>query len=481
MRRQNNPNEFLLAIDGRHPTLLHFSDFKLVEDMFVLIGNLAHIGFLFFLRGSNDEEVVGMREAMACGKQFASIAQELERAIIVPTVGELHHAAGEVGLIHIDATVPNADKIERLRVGGPAVVVYIGVEGLADVTFLARSKGIDAEPVAVALVAIVLHALPGDVSSVRREFGVLIVAHILIFLLMVDGLVFETLSSIYGRLTIVGRLAEIHRLPRGRGVEEDVRVGGDRIGPTGFLATGIGDGFRVGTPGQLFHTAEGSHGAFVGLTLENVTPVVNAFGSNIGQEGVREGFDIVVPVAVHEIGNATTGGLRQVGGPGGNDTGVGDRLDEEYPSAVGREEESFDVDRAVGELSTVGSVGVHTPELTFGEEGDTLSAFYPGSIGFVVGGGSELTLTGSVGVGDVEYLVTFIFGHAVVTHTIDDFPSVGRGLRTAHAPHGPKGFGGHAVGLEGDVVFSNHCLRMGWRNGGEERQGCRDDGFLHRF
>ena len=282
MRWQNDPNEFLLAIDGRHPTLLHFSDFKLIEDMFVLIGDLAHIGFLFFLRGSNDEKVVGMRETMACGKQFASIAQELERAIIVPTVGELHHAAGEVGLIHIDATVPNADKIERLRVGGPAVVVYIGVEGLADVTFLARSEGINTEPVAVALVAIVLHALPGDVSSVGREFGVLVVANILIFLLMVDGLVFETLSSIYGRLTIVGRLAEIHRFPRGRSVEEDVRVGGDRIGPTGFLATGIGDGFRVGTPSQLFHTAEGSHGAFVGLTLENVTSVVNAFGGNIG-------------------------------------------------------------------------------------------------------------------------------------------------------------------------------------------------------
>ena len=159
---------------------------------------------------------------MACGQQFTRVAQQLQRPVIVPTVGKLHHFACEVGLVHIDAAMPNANEIKCLRIGCPAESIDIRVECLADITFFAGRECIDTQSVAIAFVSVVFHALPSYVFAVGRELWVGVVPHVVIFILLVDGLVFHRFGGIHLRFAIVGGFAEINRFTGGEVIEIDV-------------------------------------------------------------------------------------------------------------------------------------------------------------------------------------------------------------------------------------------------------------------
>ena len=165
--RQDDPHLLLLAVGCLHPTLLHFGQSELVEDMLVLIRELHHFGGLGLLGRSDGEKVVGMADGVAGDEQLlALVAQQLHRAVVVPAVGELLHLSVEIGLIDHHAGMPDAQEVERAGVGSPAEVFHVGVETLGDIFLFARPEVVDTQSVAVALIAIVRHTLPSDVLPV---------------------------------------------------------------------------------------------------------------------------------------------------------------------------------------------------------------------------------------------------------------------------------------------------------------------------
>ena len=97
------------------------------------------------------------------------------------------------------------------------------------------------------------------------------------------------------RLTDVANLSGFHV------VEEDVAVGADGVGFPHLLAAGVGNGFGVGAPRQLFHAAEGHHGAFKRLVLQEVAFDGDVLSVKISEEGVGHGGDVGVPVFIHQI------------------------------------------------------------------------------------------------------------------------------------------------------------------------------------
>jgi len=127
----------------------------------------------------------------------------------VPAVSELLDVATEIGLIDIHAGVPAAQEVERAAVAVPDIVIDIGVELLRDIALLASGKFHDTETVAVTLIAVVFHALPGNVFAVGRELRVDVVTYLHVTSLMVDGLVAHGLCRVDLRFFVSFRLAEV--------------------------------------------------------------------------------------------------------------------------------------------------------------------------------------------------------------------------------------------------------------------------------
>ena len=313
MRWKDNPYQFFLAVYGVNPTLLNLAHFKLIEDVLVFVGNLFYVGFLLFLRRCNNEKFVGVRVAVAHGEQLTRVAQQLNRSVIVPALCELHYLTSQIGLIHVYTAVPNTDKIKCLRVGSPAIIVYIRIERLGNVAFLTRCKRINAKAVAVAFATISLHTLPSHVLAIGRELGINVVTHVIIFGLTVHGLVSQRLGSIYGRCLIVGRLAKVGCFFCCQFVQIDIRVGRDGILAPCFLPASIGNSLRVGAPCQLLNAAKWFHWAFVGFALQYIFTFGYAVCLNIGHKGMLYAFDIMVPVAIHQVGYFSACGLGKVG------------------------------------------------------------------------------------------------------------------------------------------------------------------------
>ena len=103
-------------------------------------------------------------------------------------------------------------------------------------------------------------------------------------------------------------------------------------------------------------------------------------------------FHVVVPVAVVEVGHAATGSQWQVVGILLYAFVIRQRLDENHLLLVGRELESFNVNVALCELSAVGAVGVHRPQLSLCEERDALAALYPCCVSLAGSGSGESAL-----------------------------------------------------------------------------------------
>ena len=400
---------------------------------------------------------------MARGENLARVAEHLNRAKVHLVVGELFKLAIDVGLIHVHASMPATNEVERLGVGSPAEGVDVGVELLGHILLLAGGEVVDAESVAVALVAVVLHRLPSHILAVGRELRVGVVAYVHVVGLIVHRLVFQRCCVVYLRSLVALGLAEVLGRASGNVVEEYVGVGRSGIVHACLLAAGVGNGLGVGAPRQLLHATEGGHRAFVRFALDDVLAAVDAVGSYVSHERMCHGLDVVVPVSVVEIGHHSACSQWQVVGVLLYALVIGQRLYEDHLLLVGREFESLDVNVALGELSAVGSVGVHSPELTLREEGDALATVDPCGVGLACSCGGEGLLAFAVGRHCVEHLVALVLLHAVVAHLIGNGLAVGRGCCTADASHSPEGFGSHAVALADSShvgSLANHSLRF---------------------
>ena len=301
----DDPYLHLLAVRGLHPAVRDVAHSHLVVDVLVLEGDLRLLRLSLLFGGLDDVEVTGDGDALACAEELARVAQQLESHVVVVALGQLLHLTLEVGLVGVDCGVPAADEVEGLGIGVPAVVIDVGVEGLCDIRLLARGQLIDTQAVAVALVAIVLHAEPGHILAVWREARIDVVADVHVALLMVDLLVAERLGIVDLWSHIALGLAEV-AVGLGLDVEEeDVGVGGDGVVHAHLLAAGVGDVLGVGAPVKLLDTTKGCQRALVGLSLEDIPSCVDALGGYLCDEGVSNALHIVVPVAVVHVRDET--------------------------------------------------------------------------------------------------------------------------------------------------------------------------------
>ena len=418
VRRCHHPLLHLLSVGRLHPSVVYFAQCELVVDVFVLEGELCLKACLLLLRRRDGVDFVGLGETLTDGQQLP-VAQQGNADIVVVALRELLHLALETGLIDVLRRMPYADEVEDLGIGPPCVFVDVRVEALGDVGLPARGQLVDAEAVAVALITVVLHALPGDVPAVGREFGIHVVAHVHVAGLMVDGLVAHALRRIDCRFHIPLGLAEVLRPAGFHIIYIDVGIGRNGILRALFLATGIGDRLGVPAPVDLFDAAERCQRTFVRLAFEHVDTVADASVSDVSHERMGVRRHVMVPVTVVHIRDDHACSLRQITRVLPDRAVVRDALDEHDATAVGREAEALDVDVRAGELPAVRAVGFHRPQLSSGEESQGV-VVEPCRIALVRCGGGEQAVVPAVGIHDAQHLVSLVLLHAVVPHLVDD-------------------------------------------------------------
>ena len=189
------------------------------------------------------------------------------------------------------------------------------------------------------------------------------------------------------------------------------------------------EALAVGQPLHLLHATEGTHGGFPLLVLHGVEGVLDLTVAEVTHEEVTVGVDPVVPVAVHQVVVDAARGLIEVGIDVGHGLFQLHLLGEEHLGAVGGIEETVDVVGFVGDALQAGAVGIHFPELhdiVFrGEEADLLSVGTPLWAVLTVIAHDQHFVVAAVGVHDIQGGAATVFGHAVVSHGIDDFLMVG--------------------------------------------------------
>ena len=168
-----------------------------------------------------------------------------------------------------------------------------------------------------------------------------------------------------------------------------------------------------------------------------------------------DALHVVVPVTVHQVCDASACCLWQVVRVLPDNLMERHRLDDDDFLTVGRELKAFNLAVSLAELSAVGAVSIHGPYLSTGSKGNGLCV-QPGGVGLVLAAGCQLALVGAVTIHHADDLVTLVLLDAVVANLIDYQTSVWRGLDSADASHGPKGFRGHHATCQFDVLFSNH-------------------------
>ena len=83
-----------------------------------------------------------------------------------------------------------------------------------------------------------------------------------------------------------------------------------------------------------------------------------------------DALHVVVPVAIHEVGDATSRSLGEVGRILLDNLVEGNALEEDDVLTVGSKQETFHLAVGLGQLLPVGAVGLHAPDLTAADEGD---------------------------------------------------------------------------------------------------------------
>ena len=108
-----------------------------------------------------------MEVVVALHHELTPVVQQLQRSEVGAVVGELLQFALPVDGIEVLGGVPHTNKIDHgiLRVA-PHEVVDVGIERLCDVALLTGLQLIDAQALAVALIAVAGHREPSHVAAV---------------------------------------------------------------------------------------------------------------------------------------------------------------------------------------------------------------------------------------------------------------------------------------------------------------------------
>ena len=483
MGRIDDPAEHVLAVNGLHPAFFDLAESEVVVEIFVFASELAHLGLI--LAELERIDLVGLRHAVALGVEHLTVGRKSEEHIVGHVVGEGHVLPLKVRAVHLRLAMPDAREVQRLVVGCPAKFVHAALELLRDVLLLARLEVKHAEACAVAFVSVTLHAAPRDVASIGGELRVLVVAHVAVGSGAVDTLVLQRTVGFYFGSDVIGWLAEVARLAGGEVVEVDVAVGADGVGFARFPSAGIGHLFAVGAPRELFHAAEGHHGAFVGFAFKQVFLHFHALAVEGGNEGMGRGSDVGVPVLVHKVVDDHAGGEGEVGFLGFDGMVLRHFHDKQHLLLVGREEEVGHIGVGMGNLPTPSAVGVHLPELVTaalgGEEDDVSASVDVDCPTLAPGAGGKLARCAVVEVEGVEHGVALVLLYTIIGDGINGFVAAGRGLETAYASHGPEGFRSHAVGLERGGLPADEVCRSGLCVGGLHGDAGEDGGGQHGF
>ena len=85
-----------------------------------------------------------------------------------------------------------------------------------------------------------------------------------------------------------------------------------------------------------------------------------------------DALHIVVPMAVHEVGDTTASSFRQVAGVLLDDLVEGNAFEDNNLLAIGRKLKALDLAVGLRQLLAVCAVGLHAPDFTTADEGDGL-------------------------------------------------------------------------------------------------------------
>ena len=182
--------------------------------MFIFICDLHNGRLLLLFSRCYQEKVIGMRDTVASREQTIRISQHLNTSIIVPSISQLLYLTVQIGLININTSVPNTDKIKRFSIWGPAIIIYIRVKTFCYILLITVGQCVNTQSIAIRLIPIACHTLPSHILTISRKLGINIITHIHITALMIHSLCFHCFRCIDSRLLITIGLTEILRLAR---------------------------------------------------------------------------------------------------------------------------------------------------------------------------------------------------------------------------------------------------------------------------
>ena len=260
-----------------------------------------------------------------------------------------HHFGLAVEAEDLAHTTVGDDREELLVIGAPADVTHAVVELGGEVGLGAASEVHHHQAQFVALIAVTLHAFPGNHCTVVAEHGVLVVAH-------------DTFADVAG-------LASLDI--------EDVNITVGRVGVVvaSLFAAGVGDALAVGAVVVLLSAAPRTHGTFEGA-VDDIDHLIHP-GLAVLQRSVEYLGDFVhpvIPVAVHQILVDTAGGLVKAGIKFVEVLGTlhGDGADIDQRIAVGRHLEALEAALALSHLALLLSFKVHRQNLASAAEHDSI-------------------------------------------------------------------------------------------------------------
>ena len=228
-------------------------------------------------------------------------------------------------------------------------------------------------------------------------------------------------------------------------IQINVAIGADGIILTHLFAASVCQALAVRTPSQLFHTAEGQHGAFVRLTFKHITHHRNLLSIKFGHKRMRGGLRVVVPMFVHQVIAHHARSQRQVLIIGLNACMIGHFLHQYHFAAIGRKQIVKHIVGLKAELTTLASVHIHLPQLTAaalrGKISHLLAVFDKRRRHFTLHGRSEQTRSPCRHIHGINHAVAFVLLHAVIRNRINCILAIRRHRKRSDAPHGPKCFG----------------------------------------
>ena len=284
VRRIDNPGQHLLAVAGPHPAFLHLAHRQLVQDMFVLKRNL--FGHQLIRRQVQQIQVVRLAHRVTFAQN--QVALMSAKRVVVLSSADLLHKAFQIDCVDVLHSVP-ATRESQTAVVQPKELVHVRLECLAHKLRLSVSRGQvqHHQAVLVALVAVTRHALPCQLGAIWREGRVGVVAH--------------------------HALGQVLRRARAYIIKVYVTIGGNGVFQTRFLATGVRNLLAVRRKSQLLHATERLHRTLVRLAFQDVHDVSNPLAVKVSQERMRRTLNPFVPMFVHQVGDDTSAGFRQVG------------------------------------------------------------------------------------------------------------------------------------------------------------------------